>query len=169
MGVWFPPSCGAGELLPPPPPNDPRWHQRDRFGLPVRPPTLLKSDEEIALATDMFNVAVTWLGEPKAQRSLAERAKSPRRKGKQPDRDWNHQLLEMYDKAVREETDLIKSVPRRLARQLHPENPGSVPATEKRIRRLVKERSRRQRAMEAAYRRFPRSLLDEASSSDRDI
>jgi hypothetical protein len=78
-------------------------------------------------------------------------------------------FLEMYDNAIREEPERIKSIPRLVAEQLHPNNRGSVPATAKRIRRLVKDRTRRRRAMEAAYQRFPRSLLDQANSSNRDI
>jgi hypothetical protein len=167
-GVYSPPLSGTGELLPPPPRDDPRWIERDRFGLPVLPPALLgESPQErrarIAtverLATDLFKAAVTHLGRPEARRLFAEVAKAPWKKGKQPNHDRNDQILEMYDNAAREQPDRIKSIPRLLAKQLHPNNPRSVPATEKQIRRLVKDRSRRQKAMETAYRRFPRSLL----------
>ena len=178
MGVYSRSSSGPGELLPPPSPNDPRWDERDRFGLAVWPPSLLaESTEErrarIAslerLATDLFETAVTHLGRPEARRLFAEVVKAPWKRGKQPNRDRNHQLLEMYDNAVREAPDSIPSIPRLLAKRLHPKNPQSHPATEKQIRRLVKDRSRRQKAMEAAYQRFPRSLLDQANSSDKDI
>lgn len=178
MGVYSPSSSGPAELLPPPPSNDPRWQERDRFGLAVLPPTLLAESAEerrarIAtierLVTDLFKTTATHLGRSEARRLFNEVTKAPWTKGKQPNRDQNDQLLDKYDNAVRQEPDRIKSIPRLLAKKLHPTNPRSVPATEKRIRRLVKDRSRRQKAMEAAYQRFPRSLLDQANSSDRDI
>jgi hypothetical protein len=180
MGVYSPHSSGTGELLPLPPfpPNDPRWDERDRFGLAVWPPSLLAEsvEERCArigtierLASDLFKTAVTHLGRPEARRLFAEAAKAPWKKGKQPNRDRNDRLLEMFDNAVREGPARIKSIPRLLAEQLCPDNPRSVPATEKQIRRLVRDRNRRQKAMEAAYRRFPRSLLDQANSSDGDI
>jgi hypothetical protein len=100
---------------------------------------------------------------------FAEAAKAPWKKGKQPNRDRNDRLLEMYDTAVREGRAPIKSIPRLLAEQLYPDNPRSVPATEKQIRRLVRDRNRRQKAMEAAYQRFPRSFLDQANSAERDV
>jgi transketolase len=161
--------------VPPPPPNDPRWHERDRFGLAIVPPTLLaeSGNERRAriatverLATDMFETAVTHLGRLEARRLFAEVAKAPWKKGKQPNRSRNDELLDMYDNAVREAPDRIRSIPRLLAKEMNPKNPRSAPATEKQIRRLVKDRSRRQKAMEEAYRRFPRTLL---GSSDRDI
>jgi hypothetical protein len=60
---------------------------------------------------------------------------------------------------VQEAPDNIKSIPRVVAMQMHPDNSRSAPATEKQIRRLVKERSRRQKAMEEAHARLPKSLL----------
>jgi hypothetical protein len=161
--------------MPPPPPNDPRWHAHDRFGLAIIPPTLLGENVEerragiatvVRLATDLFATAVTHLGRPEARRLFADVAKAPWKKGKQPDRSRNDRLLEMYDNAVREAPDRVRSIPRLLAQQEHPDNPGSVAATEKRIRRLVKDRSRREKAMEEVYRRFPRTFLN---SSDGDI
>lgn len=160
---------------PPPPPNDPRWRQRDRFGLAIIPPTLLgESPEERRsrietierLVIDLFETAVTHLGRREARRLFEETVKAPWKKGKQPNRDRNRQLLEQYDGAVREAPNEIKSIPRKLAMQMHPKNPRSVPATEKQIRRLVKDRSRRQKAMEEAYGRLPRTLLNQ---SDGDI
>jgi hypothetical protein len=112
------------------------------------------------------NIPLTAASSYEARRLFAEVAKAPWKKGKQPNRSRNDQLLEMYDSAVREAPDRIRSIPRLLARQLHPNNPRSPPATEKQIRRLARDRSRRQRAMEEAYRRFPRTLL---GSSDGDI
>jgi hypothetical protein len=160
---------------PPPPPNDPRWRERDRFGLAIIPPTLLgESPEERSaridtierLVVDLFQTAVTHLGRREARSLFEDTVKAPWKKGKQPDHERNRKLLEKYDSAVREAPNNAKSIPRMVAVQLHLNNPQSAPATEKRIRRLVKERIRRQKAMEEAYGRLPRTLLNQ---SDGDI
>jgi len=156
---------------PPPPPNDPRWRERDRFGLAIIPPTLLgESPEERRaridtierLVIDLFQTAVTHLGRREARRLFEETVKAPWKKGKQPHHDRNRQLLEKYDSAVRKAPNNIKSIPRMVAKQMHPNNPQSAPATERQIRRLVKDRSRRQKAMEEAYGRLPRTLLNQS-------
>lgn len=136
MGVYSPSSSGPAELPPPPPSNDPRWQERDRFGLAVLPPTLLAESAEerrarIAtierLVTDLFKTTTTHLGRPEARRLFNEVTKAPWTKGKQPNRDQNDQLLDKYYNAVRQEPDRIKSIPRLLAQQRHPTNPRSVP------------------------------------------
>jgi hypothetical protein len=71
----------------------------------------------------------------------------------------------MYDNTVRAGSDRIRSIPRLLAKQLHPNNPRSVPAAEKQIRRLVQDRDRRRKAMKAAYERFPQGHLGRAGIS----
>ena len=109
-------------LLPPPPPDDSRWDERDRFGLPVYPPSLLAESAEERrarttaverLATDLFQTAVTHLGRPEARHLFAEVAKAPWNKGKQPNRERNQKLLEMYDNAVAwDRTRLCSGAPR---------------------------------------------------------
>jgi hypothetical protein len=78
-------SPGPGEL-PPPPPNDPRCDELDRFGLLVFPPPLIAESSEVRdarlatldrLAADLFMAAVTHLGRPEARRLFAEVAKAP--------------------------------------------------------------------------------------------
>src|SRR5260370_32906853 len=135
-------SHGPRELLPlpPPPPNDPRWHERDRFGLAIVPPTLLAESAEerrarIAtverLATDLFETAVTHLGRLEARRLFAEVAKAPWKRGKQPNRSRNDQLLEMYDSADLRAPNPLGPIPLLFATHPPPNTPPSAPSTEK--------------------------------------
>jgi len=173
MGAIFSPPRKSRDLspLPPLPPNDARWKERDRFGLAVWPLSLIaesaeERDARIAtverLVIDVFKTAAAHLGQHDAKRLFAEASKAPWKYGKQPNRAWNDELLAKYDSRVDQEPDNIRSIPRRVANELNPNNPGNVPATEKRIRQLVKDRSRRQT-------QSPRSLLHDANSSKRDI
>jgi hypothetical protein len=130
--------------------------EKDRFGLPVVWSLLGESDEErkarisaakrlIKDAFERFETAARHLGHDEARCLFAELSKnSP--KGKQADQDINRHLLDRYDRAVSEAPEQIKSIPRLLARRLNSRNPGSVEATEKQIRRLVKKRDERAKA-----------------------
>jgi hypothetical protein len=181
MGFAIPKQSGLLPL-PPYPPNDPRWNERDQFGLLIIPPTLLgESTEEkrarIAtvegLARDLFNTAVTHLGRDEARRLFTDVAKERWVKGKQPNHDRNRRLLQMYDAAVRESSPPdIKSIPGTLGKKLHAEDRdfqhSQPPSIAKQIRVLVKERDRREKAMAEAYRQVDASLLGTASSSRRE-
>jgi hypothetical protein len=97
------------------------------------------------LIKDAFETAARHLGHDEARRLFAEVSKkSPKGRQADPDRNWH--LLDRYDRAVSEAPEQIKSIPRLLARRLNSRNPGSVEATEKQIRRLVKKRDERAKA-----------------------
>jgi hypothetical protein len=179
MGVIIPPpNRELGKPpLPPYPPNDPRWKEQDRFGLPIWPPSLLSETADHrrariamveALAVDLFRTAVAHLGRKEAQILFANVAKEHWKRGKQPNRERNKELLEMYDSAVGKAPKDIRSIPRLLAKKLHPDNPRSAPAAEKQIRRLVRDRARKLNAMEEQYRQFPPSPLAQAKASHKD-
>jgi hypothetical protein len=128
------------QFSPPPPPDDPIWRACDRFGLAIIPPTLLGESLEEGrarietiqrLVIDMLQTAVTHLGRREARRLFEETVKAPWKKGKQPDHDRNRLLLEKYDNVVQEAPNNIKSIPRVVAMQMHPNNSRSAPATEK--------------------------------------
>jgi hypothetical protein len=111
MSFLKPPQSVA--LPGPPPPN--RVDERDRFGMPVVPLTLLSETPEqrqarIAsieqLVVDLFQTAVTHLGRGEARSLFESVVKQRWIKGKQPDHERNRQLLELYD---RESRRLIRS------------------------------------------------------------
>jgi hypothetical protein len=94
--------------LSPPPPDDPRWTGRDRFGLPKAPLTLLTStpEEFKALATaievliaDLHESATAHLGRDEADRLfIAAAKKSP--PGKSADDARNSEILQQYDERL---------------------------------------------------------------------
>jgi len=157
------------EVLPPPPPH--RLDERDRFGLPIIPPALLSETPEqrqarIAtieqLVRDLFQTAMTHLDRVEARRLFESVVKERWTKGKQPDQERNQQLLARYDTEAAKTPNKIREIPRRLGVQMHPGEPSQAESLARRIRRLVSDRNRRQKAREEAYRRFGPTLLEKA-------
>jgi hypothetical protein len=146
---------------PPIPPSN----KRDRFDLPIVPPSLLSESPEerctrIALierlAIDLFKTAETHLGRSEAKRLFSDVAKKAP-EGKKPDHQRNAKLLELYDREIQTGTT-PKAAPRRVAETL-PKPHAAIESIARQIRELVKSRDRRTRAMAEAYRRVPSTLL----------
>src|SRR5262249_39564916 len=111
--------------LPPYRPGDPRWNERDRFGLPVWISLLSESAEDRAareaVAADLLSTAVKHLGQSETQNRVADLGRDARRtrKAKLPNRERDRLFLEMYDRMVLEAPKMARSVPRLLAIQLY--------------------------------------------------
>jgi hypothetical protein len=170
MGILFQLVASSAEFPRPPfPLGDPRWHERDRFGLPKWPPTLLNESEEkrrekIAtikgLAADLSEAISRNLGRNEARDLIRDFAKPSQKKGKQPNRKLNSLVLALSDYAICNALDKVPSIPQ-VAKQIYSEwgsalGLQSIPATEKRIRRA---RACRQQQIESVRQRFGKSLL----------
>ena len=134
MGVYSPSSSGPAELPPPPPSNDPRWQERDRFGLAVLPPTLLAESAEerrarIAtierLVTDLFKTTTTHLGRPEARRLFPTRL--PKHLGRKANNLTVTRTISFLISTTMRCDRNRRRIPRLLAQQRHPTNPRSVP------------------------------------------
>jgi hypothetical protein len=127
--------------------------QKDKFGLSrvwiiAEPPSERKARKAAArqLARDAFESVATHLGHDEARRLFAELARKPP-KGKQADRRKNKMILDCYDVAMNELGNPDGSLPGYVAGLLKSNSPdfrSATEATEKRIRRLLKERDARQ-------------------------
>jgi hypothetical protein len=113
------------------------------------------------LVGDLYRSVVTHLGRVEARRLFEAVAKEPWKGGRQPDRKKNEELLARYDRELAKHPQKRREIPRRVGQQCHPRDPLSAEAVERRVRRLVSDRSRRQKAMEEHYRWLgPTPLLE---------
>jgi hypothetical protein len=170
---FVPPRKPSSLPTPPPPPRSVEW---DRFGLTTHRPSLLSETveerhERIAtieqLAADLFKSAVTHLGEMEARSLFKEITKDYSKKGKQPRRDENNLLLsKFYEFAHEHPKKSRNAIATKVAewasagdtKALRPKTSRWLASLVRRINKLVRERERQQKAMEAMYRS---SLLED--------
>ncbi len=148
----------------PPPPIDPK--ETDRFGLPLWFTLLERVDaREVriekthALVRDATEAVIRQIGRTEARRIFLRALRAPR-KGKQPDAKENELLLAAYDRAI------ARGVPERHAARVAAAEmvtgEEDVESLATQIRRLVKERARRQAEEKARSERPPTTLLGKA-------
>jgi hypothetical protein len=176
--MGFSPKPDASGIVAPPSANG-----RDRFGLPLAPPTLLQPEKREAraatvrqLVADVFDTAVRNLGREEAETLFAQAPKRSRA-SRSDDDERNDYLLRAYDEMLGEmqqngaSTREIKSIPRKLGELLHADRDAYPPmpkSIEKQIRRLLRRRERLRQEQERfsliAEKLFPPTLL----TADRD-
>jgi len=153
-------------------PNQEDWHRKDQFGLPAVPPSLLAETPEDRrarielieqLVHDLYRSVATHLGRNEARRLFKGATKRPRGGNRPRHCERNREWLKLYDRELAKGTNKRRAIPERVASKIcrdhHELREESVA---RQIRRLVKERKRRQEAMEEQCRHFLPSLLGTA-------